>query len=54
MKDLYDSIYAQQELMNKLNCKMAASQKTMNDIESKLAQLKKDMQECKKQDCTCK
>jgi len=43
--DLFAALYAQQELVNKLNCKMAVTQRNLNDLEAKLAQLKRKKQE---------
>lgn len=44
MADLFDALYAQQELINKMNCKLALIQKKLNGLEAKHAQLKN----CKK------
>lgn len=39
LKDLYGLIYAQNELINKLNCKIAKTQDTLNKLERKLKDL---------------
>lgn len=49
MTDLYGSILAQQELINKLDCKLAVTHNILNGIEAKLAQLKRKLKEADSQ-----
>lgn len=40
LKDIYGLIYAQTELINRLNCKVAKAQSALNNLERKIKDLK--------------